>query len=140
MEPKTKRIKADTDQPLEYDSRRPRLAIALHPGSQAKGYLAPYIGYRAPFELCLLSTDESRFSVFEAYDEARRGGSVLYKLEEGSHSISELPGKKIAVIDTNTAIFGAFGGQMFELTDRLKNELYGHVEASSDRGSDGSSE
>ena len=137
MEPKTKRIKADTDQPLEYDSRRPRLAVALHPGSQAKGY--PGRG-RAPFELCLLSTDESRFSVFEAYDEARRGGSVLYKLEEGSHPVSELPGKKITVIETNTAIFGAFGGQMFELTDRLKNELYGHVEASSDSGSDGSSE
>ena len=77
---------------------------------------------------------------FEAYDEARRGGSVLYKLEEGSHPVSELPGKKIVVIETNTAIFGAFGGQMFELTDRLKNELYGHVEASSDSGSDGSSE
>jgi hypothetical protein len=137
MEPKAKRIKADMDQPLEYDSRHPRLVVTLHPGTQAKGYPGRS---RAPFELCLLSTDESRFSVLEAFDEAQRGGSILYKLEEGSHPVSELPGKRIAVVETNTAMFGAFGGQMFELTDRMKTDLYGHVEASSDSGSDGSSE
>mmetsp|Transcript_432 Transcript_432/g.1292 ORF Transcript_432/g.1292 Transcript_432/m.1292 type:complete len:142 (+) Transcript_432:688-1113(+) len=132
MAPKTKRIKANTDQPLEFDSRHPRLAVTLHPGSQAKGY--PGRG-RAPFELCLLSTDETRFSILEAYDEARRGGSILYKVDKGSLPVSELPGKRIAVVETNTAIFGAFGGKIFELTDRLKTELYGHVEASSDSGS-----
>ena len=132
MAPKSKRMKADADQPLEYDCRHPRLAVTLHPGSQSKGYPGRS---RAPFELCLLSTDETRFCILEAYDEARRGGSILYKVEKGSRPVCELPGKKLAVVETNTAIFGAFGSQMFELTDRLKNELYGHVEASSDSGS-----
>ena len=136
MTPKSKRIKTneDKDQPLEYDCRQPRFAITLHPGSQAKGYPGRS---RAPFELCLLSTDETRFSILVAYDEARRGGSVLYKVEKSSRPVCELPGKKLAVVETNTAIFGAFGGKMFELTDRLKNEINGHVEASSsDSGSD----
>lgn len=132
MAPKSKRMKADADQPLEYDCRHPRLAVTLHPGSQSKGYPGRS---RAPFELCLLSTDETRFCILEAYDEARRGGSILYKVEKGSRPVCELPGKRLAVVETNTAIFGAFGSQMFELTDRLKNELYGHVEASSDSGS-----
>ena len=36
---------------------------------------------------------------------------------------SELPGKRIAVPETDTAIFCAFSGQI-KLTDRLKNKLY----------------
>lgn len=111
--------KADLSKALVFESRHPKLAIALHPGTQAPGYSGRE---RAPFELCLLSIDGSRFSILEAFDEESHGGSVLYKQEMGSRPIEELPGRKVLELDVDP-MFGAFGGMMFELTSRRSKEF-----------------